>query len=139
MRYIHFDKNRCVGCQNCQLVCSGSWRKVFNPLKANLRVEQDECYGPFSMHICRQEADAECVKACPRGALSIEQEKGFVRFDEKKCDGCQLCVTACPYEAIFIHAEDPYIFKCDLCKGGKFQQCVAACPRDALQIKEVSP
>jgi Fe-S-cluster-containing dehydrogenase component len=138
MRYIHFDKNRCVGCWNCQLVCSGFWQRVFNPLKANLRVEQDECYGPFSMHICRQEIDAECVKACPTSALSIEQEKGFVRFDEKKCDGCRLCVTACPYDAIFIHADYPYIFKCDLCNGGKFQQCVAACPRDALQIREVS-
>jgi aldehyde:ferredoxin oxidoreductase len=78
MRYIHFDKNRCVGCRNCQLICSGFWQKVFNPLKSNLRVEQDECYGPSSMHICRQEIDAECVKVCPTGALSIEQEKGFV-------------------------------------------------------------
>ena len=138
MRYIHFDKTRCVGCKNCQLVCSGCWQKVFNPLKANLRVEQDEYYGPFSMRICRQEDDAECVKACPRGALLIEQDKGFVRFDKKKCDGCRLCVTACPYDAIFIHADYPYIFKCDLCKGSKFQQCIAACPRDALQIREAS-
>jgi len=137
MRYIEFDPDRCVGCQNCQLVCSGTWQNVFNPLKANLRVVQDDCYGPFRMHVCRQEAEAECVKACPCGALSIEPAQGYVRFDQKKCDGCRDCVAACPYDAIFVHADYPYIFKCDLCKGGKIQQCVAACPRKALQLKEV--
>ena len=138
MRYIHFVKDRCVGCQNCQLVCSATWQKVFNPLKANLRVEQDDSYGPFTMRVCRQEADADCVKVCPTGALSIERQKGVVRFDEGRCNGCRDCVTACPYDAIFIHFDYPYIFKCDLCKGANLQQCVAACPRDALTVKEVS-
>ena len=64
--------------------------------------------------------------------------KGIVQFDRKKCDGCQLCVDACPYHAIFIHPDYDYIFKCDLCGGGSVQKCVEACPRDALRVEEVA-
>ena len=87
--------------------------------------------------MCRQEEDAECVKACPAGALRVDKKRKMVRFDEKKCDGCKACVEACPYGAIFLHPEYEYIFKCDLCGGGKTQLCVKNCPRDALSVKEV--
>ena len=137
MRYISFSAERCVGCKTCQLVCSGTWQKVFNPLKACLRIEHTGWYGPFEAVVCRQEEDAECVKACPAGALRVDKKRKMVRFDEKKCDGCKACVEACPYGAIFLHPEYEYIFKCDLCGGGKTQLCVKNCPRDALSVKEV--
>ena len=137
MRYLAFDQEKCVGCQICQLVCSGTWQKVFNPLKAKLRIQTTGWYGQFKAHICRQKKDAECVKACPTGALYVDEKMGIVRFDRKQCDGCRLCVDACPYEAIFVHPDYEYIFRCDLCGGGKIQQCVEACPRDALNVKEV--
>jgi Fe-S-cluster-containing dehydrogenase component len=137
MRYVSFSAERCVGCQICQLVCSGTWQKVFNPLKANLRIEPTGWYGQFKAYICRQKDDAECVKACPTGALYVDNKKGIVRFDRKKCDGCQLCVDACPYEAIFIHPDYEYILRCDLCGVDKIQRCVEACLRDALNVEEV--
>jgi Fe-S-cluster-containing dehydrogenase component len=137
MRYIHFDEDKCVGCQICQLVCSGTWQNVFNPLKARLRIAPTTWYGPFTAKVCRQRVDAECVQVCPPGALSVDANKGFVRFDRKKCDGCQICVRACPYSAIFVHPDDSIIYKCDLCGGGAVQQCVEACPREALRVKEV--
>jgi Fe-S-cluster-containing dehydrogenase component len=138
MRSVVFDEQRCVGCGICQLVCSATWQKVFNPLKANLRIEHTGWYGQFKADICRQKEDAECVKACPTGALYVDEHKGIVQFDRTKCDGCQLCVDACPYHAIFIHPDYDYIFKCDLCGGGKVQKCVEACPRDALSVEEVA-
>jgi long-chain acyl-CoA synthetase len=137
MRYVSFDADKCVGCQICQLVCSGTWQKVFNPLKAKLRIEPKTWYGQFTAHVCRQIDDAECVDACPTGALYVDAKKGIVRFDRKKCDGCQICVSACPYGAIFVHPDDSIIYKCDLCGGGSVQQCVEACPRAALGVKEV--
>jgi Fe-S-cluster-containing dehydrogenase component len=137
MRYISYDVDKCVGCQICQLVCSGTWQKVFNPLKARLRISPTTWYGQFKAHVCRQKDDAECVDACPTGALYVNVKKGIVGFDRKKCDGCQICVSACPYDAIFVHPDDSIIYKCDLCGGGSVQQCVETCPRDALSIKEV--
>ena len=36
-----------------------------------------------------------CMKACPRGAISIY--KGcYAQVDEGKCVGCGLCTKACP-------------------------------------------
>ena len=137
LRYIAFDSNKCVGCQICQLVCSGTWQRVFNPLKANLRVEQSEWYGAFKGIICRQDPDAPCVKACPTGALFVDDKRGFIGFDKKKCDGCQRCVEPCPYGAIFTHPDHARIYKCNLCGGGKTQRCVEACPRGALSVEEV--
>ncbi len=137
MRYLSHDEEKCVGCQNCQLVCSGAWQGVFNPLKANLRIEQRAWYGPFEAHVCIQKDNAECVEVCPTGALYVDEKKGIVRFDRKKCDGCQACVEACSYGAIFVHPDDPIIYKCDLCGGGGVQKCVEVCPREALCVKEV--
>jgi Fe-S-cluster-containing dehydrogenase component len=137
LRYISFDQDRCVGCQICPLVCSGTWEKVFNPLKANLRIESTGWYGHFKAYICRQRNDADCVKACPTGALYPDDGKGIVRLDRNKCDGCKLCIDACPNDAIFEHPDCEYIFKCNLCGGGEVQRCVESCPRGALSVKEV--
>lgn len=137
MRYLAFDAEKCVGCQTCQLVCSATWERVFNPLKARLRVEPSEWYSAFNAVVCRQDPDAPCVKACPTGALFVDEKRGMIGFDKKKCDGCRQCVEACPYGAIFTHPEYPYIYKCNLCGGGKGQRCVEACPRGALRLEEV--
>ena len=42
-----------------------------------------------------------CVKACPKGALSIY--KGcYALVEEAKCVGCGLCAKACPASCIEI-------------------------------------
>ncbi len=139
MRSLVFDPERCVGCKVCQLVCSGTWQRVFNPLKANVRVEQTEWYGPFQMSVCRQESDAPCVAACPTGALYRDEQKRIIRCNRRKCDGCGLCVPACPHDAIFVYPDVKHVFKCDLCGGGTVQHCVEACPRNALRVEEGMP
>ena len=136
-RYLSFDAERCVGCRTCQLVCSGTWMKVFNPMKARLRIESTEWYGQFEAHICRQHEHAPCVEVCPAGALTYNSKKRVVMFDPELCDGCGQCVDACPERAIFTHHDEERVFKFDLCGGGRVQQCVQACPRDALCVKEV--
>jgi len=41
---------------------------------------------------------AACVDACPRDAWVLDDEQ--LGFDESACDGCGLCVPACPSHAI---------------------------------------
>ena len=42
-----------------------------------------------------------CMKACPKGALSIW--KGcYAQADETKCVGCGLCAKTCPADCITI-------------------------------------
>jgi Fe-S-cluster-containing hydrogenase component 2 len=44
-----------------------------------------------------------CVDACPRGAIRIEGDiKELPEVDFQRCDGCGLCISACPGLAIFM-------------------------------------
>ncbi len=42
-----------------------------------------------------------CLKACPKGALSIYRGC-FAQVEEEKCVGCGLCAKACPAGCIAI-------------------------------------
>ena len=42
-----------------------------------------------------------CLKACPKGALSIYRGC-FDQVEEEKCVGCGLCAKACPAGCIAI-------------------------------------
>jgi Fe-S-cluster-containing hydrogenase component 2 len=42
----------------------------------------------------------ECVKVCPRKAIT--QEEGVAVIDYEKCDSDGLCVTVCPEGALSI-------------------------------------
>lgn len=62
--------------------------------QTELGFERSECLrSRFRPHDCRR-----CEAACLRGA--IEAEAGGVRIDTVTCDGCMLCVPACPAEAL---------------------------------------
>jgi len=51
---------------------------------------------------------------------------------KEKCRGCNLCVKACPFEAIDMVEKLAVINeKCTVCN-----QCVAACPFDAMYTEE---
>ncbi len=102
---------------------------------------------------CRQCDDAPCAAVCPTGTLF--NADGIVEVREKRCIGCSLCVSACPYGAIAIGAAEvpstksgfkasdicgdgllSVAYKCDICAGkkGGGSACVESCPKGALVL-----
>ncbi|MBS3809944.1 MAG: glycyl-radical enzyme activating protein [Desulfobacterales bacterium] len=75
------------GCPLRCLWCSNPESQAMAP---NLMVRDTLCRG------CGQ-----CVKACPKGAISIT-EQGVRVIDWQKCDQCMECVSACIYNALSI-------------------------------------
>lgn len=66
-----------------------------------------------------------CVPACPTNAL-YKDEKGVIRVDEGRCNGCGWCIEACKFGAIAWHPTKGAVTICDLCDGDP--ECVKFCP-----------
>lgn len=137
--------DRCSGCLYCELICHYTKEGEFGTSAARLRVERismERLYGerikkkvkdepifkPVVCNLC-----GECVKVCPTGALYFSEQKGYLQFDESKCDECELCVNFCSNKVLKFH-KGKLIF-CDACEGSP--QCIKWCPREAIAINSV--
>ncbi len=60
--------------------------------------------GPVAIIECVENIPCDpCVGACPKGAIRIEGDmNGTPSVDFDICDGCGLCISACPGLAIFV-------------------------------------
>jgi Fe-S-cluster-containing hydrogenase component 2 len=60
--------------------------------------------GPVAIIECVESIPCDpCVGACPKGAIRIEGDmNGTPSVDFDICDGCGLCISACPGLAIFV-------------------------------------
>lgn len=127
--------DECIGCHLCLLNCAFSHENIYSEKRARLRLESDHSICLSRPVICRQCKNAECVQACPEGALFYDQD-GLVVVDESLCSGCGACVQACPFQVMMFDEESGRVFKCDLCGGEP--ACVRCCPTGALLFSEVS-
>ena len=85
--------------------------------------------------------DAACVMVCPTGAL-VKDGKGFVAFDEDKCNGCGYCTQFCPFgvphlKDVSLVTGEATAAKCTFCQdkvraGTGGPSCAEACPTGAL-------
>jgi len=56
----------------------------------------------------------DCVRVCPTGAMSIDEEKHVAVVDWETCIGCGLCVAACPQGLTeLIPANTPQYLACN--------------------------
>ena len=118
------DLERCIGCHTCTIAC-----KVENVMEAGSGIRVDTVggahtgaptgeYPELSMHYlpvaCMHCDQPPCRDACPMEAI-YQRPDGIVLVDEGKCNGCQECLPACPYQALVYDQEMGVVRKCNLC------------------------
>lgn len=133
-QHIICDPAKCTGCRLCEYVCSATKNGSFDATLSRIRVVRIE---PVTMTAisCRLCADAPCIIACPREALSRSEKNGIILVDEDRCDGCGWCVEACDFGAIVLNPYTKNAEICNLCEdqeGGP--RCVEFCPKEALSL-----
>ncbi|HWP35925.1 MAG TPA: 4Fe-4S dicluster domain-containing protein [Gemmatimonadales bacterium] len=160
---FYTDTTVCIGCKACEVAC-----KAWNQLPAtnggvlemsgdsydntqrldgiNWRhvkfIEQfpdDRVAGRWLMmsDVCKHCVRAPCLEVCPTGAI-IRTEFDTVVIQSDACNGCRLCIAACPFGVIDINPASNTAQKCTLCydrlKAGLEPACAQACPTDSIQF-----
>lgn len=161
---IYFDSSLCTGCKGCQVACK-QWNELPAPLGHNVTEFSGSLQSPMDLNgdtrliqtfheeesgnkfqpinwaigrrSCMHCTDAACVEVCSSHAL-FHDKNGIVNFDTEKCNGCQYCRTACPFDVPRFRSGDHKIDKCTACmdrleKGG-IPACVKTCQPEALRF-----
>jgi TPP-dependent indolepyruvate ferredoxin oxidoreductase alpha subunit len=131
-QFVDCDPNRCVGCVICEYACSLEKERTFNPSKSRIKTIRLNPLSNIAI-ACRVCENPVCLKACPEGALFQSEEKGIIKVDEAKCDGCGWCIESCEYGALTLHTDTGKIIVCDTCDGDP--ACIKWCPESALRLK----
>jgi carbon-monoxide dehydrogenase iron sulfur subunit len=148
MKKLFVDYKKCLACKACETACAVAHHpshSLFGALgdaktQINVRVigVEHEAF-PLS---CRHCEPADCLDACPSGAITRDGESGAVLLNPDMCKACAMCAMVCPFDAIAFKETHRASFgrdvayKCDLCneriKGGEQPACVMACHSGAL-------
>ena len=122
----------CTGCNRCTYVCSAVKEGLFIPARARIHIQNFPLHGYSVPCICFQCPKPECLEACPEEAIYKNDEE-VALVDQEKCNGCGVCVPACPYGMIELNA-DNLAYKCDYCGGEP--ACVEECYPGAIVFAE---
>jgi len=140
-RIVHHAE-RCVSCFTCEVACKQEhdlpvgtyWVKVFRtgPYFKNGRLAMD-----YSIRQCHHCDEPKCLTACPEEAIH-KRPDGLVLVREEFCSGCEVCLEACPFNAMAFDEEEQVAFKCTMCvhllDQGAVPSCVKHCPTHALEL-----
>jgi len=150
------DVGICNGCYSCQIACKdehvgNDWSPIAKPQPdtGQFWMKLDEfirgTVPKVKMHYipmpCFHCDDAPCMKACPSGGI-YKRPDGLVIIDTEKCNGCRLCVDACPWGRIYFNDDLNLPQKCTGCAHlldsgeWKVPRCVDACPTEAIKFGE---
>lgn len=161
------DTTVCIGCKACEVACkewnqlpatnggrgvmSGdsydntvelngvNWRHV----KFIEQFSEDRTDGRWLMmsDVCKHCVQAPCLEVCPTNAI-IRTEFDTVVIMSDTCNGCRLCIAACPFGVIDINPASDTAQKCTLCydrlQAGMQPACSQACPTDSIRFGPIS-
>ncbi|MGH7537308.1 MAG: 4Fe-4S dicluster domain-containing protein [Gemmatimonadales bacterium] len=161
------DSTVCIGCQACQVACK-EWNQL--PAAAGGRPEmsgqsydntlrlsgtnwrhvkfieqfsEDRSQARWLMisDVCKHCVRAACLEVCPTGAI-VRTEFDTVVIQSDVCNGCRLCIAACPFGVIDINPASNTAQKCTLCydrlQAGLEPACAQACPTDSIRFGPIS-
>jgi tetrathionate reductase subunit B len=137
----------CVGCHACEIACrqehaltheTGSrWCRV---VTIKPRRVQGELHLDYFPTMCVHCDDPLCLESCPVAAIT-KRDDGLVLVDGERCNGCRLCVSACPYGAMSFNEANQAAGKCDFCLEragyGIEPSCVQHCLGGALRYVDL--
>lgn len=132
-KILTINPGKCLNCKSCELACSFHKIGEFNPKESAVNVLFYKDAGISVPVMCMQCEDAACMKVCPVGAISRD-ENGAVVTDPNKCIACKMCISACPLGNITFSFVQKKIVKCNLCGGDP--QCAKFCPSGAIEYIE---
>ena len=158
MQMVFVNPERCIGCLQCELACAVEHSTSKDESDAFLEapVPRKRVHvgaGPvptFSFpNTCRHCDPAPCLQVCPTGAITRDNELGFVLVDAKRCIGCAMCAVMCPFDVLTFHelAGGPtppvkVAVKCDGCidrvRREESPACAEVCKVDALVFGELN-
>jgi formate dehydrogenase iron-sulfur subunit len=162
------DTSVCIGCKACEVACKEwnqlpsenrgfladsldntgkldgqTWRHVKfidNVPDETMSAGQGKAFLLMS-DVCKHCQHASCMEVCPTGAI-IRTEFDTVFIQHDVCNGCRMCIAACPYDVIEIDPNQDVARKCTLCydrlQGGMQPACAKACPTESIQFGELT-
>jgi Fe-S-cluster-containing dehydrogenase component len=155
MKTIIVDSEHCSNCSLCVIACkdehvgnghapwtapqaeTGQFWMDIQRLERGTIPRLKVSFLPISCQHCERPT---CRTACPTGAIK-QRNDGLVWIDQTLCNGCGLCVKACPYDAIFLDEERGIAQKCTGCAHrvdeGHLPRCVEACPHDVFEYVDL--
>lgn len=155
------DTTVCIGCKACEVACkewnqlpddglffsgmsydntvslgASTWRHVAFIERPVPLTDQTQDFSWLMMSdVCKHCRSAACLEVCPTGSIvRTEFESVYVQPDI--CNGCGMCVVACPFGVIERREDDGRAWKCTLCydrqRDGDKPACAKACPTESI-------